>query len=79
MVVFGNYTSYLNETFFVEKGKAYDTEDPISGPVVREMLKRHPDAFGGSPAPTPPPPVPVVEQATAAPGETRKRAPKSNG
>ena len=70
MVVFGNYTSYLTESFFLEKGRAYDTEDPISGPVIRDLMKRYPDAFGGSVEPTPSAP-PVVEQATKAPGEIR--------
>ena len=74
-IVLGNYTSYLNETFFLEQGKAYDTDDPISGPVIRALMKRYPDAFGTGVPPTPEPP-PEVEQATAAPGEVRKRAAK---
>ena len=78
MILIGNYSSYLTETFFVDKGKAYDTEDPISGPVVRDMLKRYPDAFGGAPDPTPPPP-PVIEQATAAPGEVRRTGKTGRG
>jgi hypothetical protein len=74
MVVFGAYTAYLTDTFFVEQGKAYDLEDPIIGPVVREVRKRYPDAFSdGIPAVAGPPPEqgPPVEQATAAPGEVR--------
>lgn len=77
MIVLGNYSAYLSETFFVDKGKAYDTDDPISGPEIRDMMKRHPDAFGGSVEPTPPPPP--IEQATAAPGEVRKTKPSTRG
>jgi hypothetical protein len=74
MVVFGTYTAYLTDTFFVEKGKAYNLDDPISGQVVRDVMKRYPDAFsdGLEPSAGPPPEQgPPVEQATAAPGEVR--------
>jgi len=63
-VVYGKYDSFLSETFMLEKGKAYDDEDP----QVRSLMKRYPDAFGGSPPFQPQ----IVEQATAAPGETRR-------
>jgi len=78
MVVFGNYSAYLTEVFFVDKGKAYDTEDPISGQQVRDMMNRYPDAFSSGLDPTPPPP-PVVEQATAAPGEVRRTGKTGRG
>jgi hypothetical protein len=76
-IVYGAYTSYLNETFFVEERKAYDLDDPISGHVVAAVMKRHPDAFRATPDPAPAPPP--VEQATAAPGETRRTGPKHRG
>ncbi len=76
-IVFGNYSSYLNEVFFLEKGKAYDTEDPNGGQQIRDLMKRYPDAFGSAVDPIPPPPP--IEQATAAPGEVRKTKPSSRG
>jgi len=77
-IVYGAYTSYLTDTFFVEERKAYDLDDPIIGPVVAAVLKRCPDAFRDTPDPTPPAP-PVVEQATAAPGETRRTGKSGRG
>jgi hypothetical protein len=61
-VVYGKDTAFLSETFMVEKGKAYSTDDRY----VADMLARHPWAFGGDPDV-----AGEVEQATARPGETR--------
>jgi hypothetical protein len=69
-VVYGAYTAYLTDTFFVEQGKAYDLDDPIIGPVVRDVMKKAPDAFRGAPEPAKAP-SPEVETATKAPGEVR--------
>ena len=69
-VVYGAYTAYLTDTFFVEEGKAYDLDDPIIGPVVAEVMKKAKDAFRGTPEPAKASP-PEVEKATKAPGEVR--------
>lgn len=61
--VYGLYEAWLTPTFFVERGKLYDADDP----ALEEVLERHPDAFTDNAARI----TGVVEQATAAPGEKR--------
>jgi hypothetical protein len=61
-VVYGTASAWLSELFFVEKGKAYDADDP----PVAEVMRRHPWAFSDAP-------MNPVEAATAAPGERRGR------
>jgi hypothetical protein len=57
--VFGAYDAWITPSFYVERDKKYDPDDP----EVAAAMRKHPSAFTSNDS--------EIEQATSAPGERR--------